>query len=113
MGVDLEHAAALTVNYLTEYHMLLTMADVKKGQIVLVYAAARPPEENLVKLLQNHFGKSVGMRAFVIYTIAKVRPDRFSQSYKALFFISERRIHQTPYPGTDSLGGGCPCAPGA
>ena len=176
-GIDLDDAAALTVNYLTAYHMLHSMANIKKGQTVLVYAAAGgvgtaviqlskpggfsvigrtstdeklafaqrqgadyvinynredvvarvkeitngtgvdlvlnsvagdtfagdfevlaplgqiiwfgfaagPPEENLTALLQNHFTKSVGIRAFVIYTIAQIHPDRLRQSYEVLY----------------------------
>jgi NADPH2:quinone reductase len=176
-GIDLDDAAALTVNYLTAYHMLHSMADIKKGQTVLVYAAAggvgtaviqlsKPggftvigltssdeksafarrqeadyiinykredvvdrvkeitqdtgvelilnsvagdtfardfevlaplgqiiwfgfaagaPEKNLTELLQNNFRKSVGIRAFVIYTIAQVHPDWMKQSYEVLF----------------------------
>lgn len=176
-GIDMDDAAALTVNYLTAYHMLHTMAGIKKGQTVLVYAAAGgvgtaviqlskpggftvigltstdeklafarsqgahyiinykrenvtdrvkeithdigvdlilnsvaggtfagdfealaplgqiiwfgfaagPPEENLAELLQNHFAKSAGIRAFIIYTIAQVHPDRMRQSYEVLF----------------------------
>jgi NADPH:quinone reductase len=176
-GIDLDDAAALTVNYLTAYHMLHSMAGIKKGQTVLVYAAAGgvgtaviqlskpggfavigrtstdeksafaksqgadyminynrenvsarvmeitngsgvdlilnsvagdtfagdfeilaplgriiwfgfaagPPEVNLTELLQDHFTKSVGIRAFVIYTIAQMHPDLMRHSYDVLF----------------------------
>jgi len=176
-GIDMDDAAALTVNYLTAYHMLHSMADIKKGQSVMVYAAAGgvgtaviqlskpggftvigrtstdeklafaenqgadyminynredvvtrvneitngsgvdlilnsvagdtfardfeilaplgriiwfgfaagPPEANLTELLLDHFTKSVGIRAFVIYTIAQMRPDLLRQSYDVLF----------------------------
>lgn len=176
-GIDLSHAAALTVNYLTAYHMLHSMAGIKKGQTVLVYAAAGgvgtaviqlskpggftvigrtsteekvafaqsqgadhvinynredvvarvkeitqgngvdlilnsvagntfaedfealaplgeiiwfgyaagPPEDNLTELLLTHFTKSVGISAFVIYTIAQIHPDQLRQSYEVLF----------------------------
>jgi len=176
-GIDLDDAAALTVNYVTAYHMLHSMAGIKKGQTVLAYAAAGgvgtaviqlskpvdftvigltstdeksafaenqgvdhtinynredvvtrvkeitngsgvdlilnsvagdtfardfevlaplgqiiwfgyaagPPEENLTELLQNHFTKSVGIRTFVIYTIAQIHPDLMRHSYEVLF----------------------------
>jgi NADPH2:quinone reductase len=38
--IDMDEAAAIPVNYLTAYHMLHTMAGVRKGQTVLTYAAA-------------------------------------------------------------------------
>jgi NADPH2:quinone reductase len=38
--VDREKAASLPVTYLTAYHLLNTMGQVKKGETVLVYAAA-------------------------------------------------------------------------
>jgi NADPH2:quinone reductase len=177
VGIDLDDAAALTVNYLTAYHMLHSMADVQKGQTVLVYAAAggvgtaviqlsKPagitvigltssdekstfaqsqgadyiinykredvlarvkeitrdigvelilnsvagntfardfealaplgqiiwfgfaagaPEKNLTDLLQSGFRKSLGIRTFVIYTIAQFHPGRMRQSYEVLF----------------------------
>lgn len=176
-GIKFDDAAALTVNYLTAYHMLHSMAGIKKGQTVLAYAsaggvgtaviqlskpggftvigltstdekltfaesqgadhminynredvvsrvkeitngsgvdlilnsvagdtfardfevlaplgqiiwfgyAAGPPEENLTELLQNHFTKSVGIRTFVIYTIAQIHPDLLRHSYEVLF----------------------------
>jgi NADPH2:quinone reductase len=176
-GIDMDDAAALTVNYLTAYHMLHSMAGIKKGQTVLIYAAAGgvgtaviqlskpvgftvigrtstdeklafaksqgadyminynqedvvtrvkeitngsgvdlilnsvagdtfardfevlaplgqiiwfgyaagPPEANLTELLNDHFTKSVGIRAFVIYTIAQMHPDLMRQSYDVIF----------------------------
>jgi NADPH2:quinone reductase len=176
-GVDLDDAATLTVNYLTAYHMLHSMAGIQKGQIVLVYAAsggvgtaviqlskpgcftvigltstdeksafaqdqgadyiinykredvvarvkeitrdtgvdlilnsvagntfardfeglaplgqiiwfgfaAGAPEKNLTDLLQSGFRKSLGIRTFVIYTIAQMHPDHMRQSYDVLF----------------------------
>lgn len=176
-GIDLDDAAALTVNYLTAYHMLHSMAGMENGQTVLAYAAAGgvgtaviqlskpgdftiigltstdakvafaenqgadhvinynredvvarvneitngsgvdlilnsvagdtfardlevlaplgqiiwfgyaagPPEENLTECLQNHFTKSVGIRTFVIYTIAQMHPDLLRHSYEVLF----------------------------
>ena len=176
-GIDMDDAAALTVNYLTAYHMLHSIAGINKGQSVLVYAAAGgvgtaviqlskpggftvigrtgtdeksafaesqgadyminynredvvtrvkeitngsgvdlilnsvagdtfagdfevlaplgriiwfgfaagPPEANLAELLQDHFTKSVGISAFVIYTIAQMHPDLMRQSYDVLF----------------------------
>jgi len=176
-GIDLDDAAALTVNYLTAYHMLHSMAGIQKGQTILVYAAAggvgtaviqlsKPggftvigltstdeksafvrnqgaddiinykredvvarvkeitkdigvdlilnsvagntfardfdvlaplgqiiwfgfaagaPEKNLTDLLQSGFRKSLGIRTFVIYTIAQMHPDRMRQSYEVLF----------------------------
>jgi NADPH:quinone reductase-like Zn-dependent oxidoreductase len=184
-GIDLDDAAVLTVNYLTAYHMLHSLAGINKGQTVLVYAAAGgvgtavtqlskpggftvigltstdeksafaqsqgadyninykredvvarvkeitngsgvdlilnsvagdtfardfevlaplgqiiwfgfaagPPEENLVELLQTHFTKSVGIRAFVIYTIAQIRQDLMRHSYELLFrYLKEGNI---------------------
>ncbi len=38
--IDMDEAAAVPVNYLTAYHMMHTMAQVKEGQTILVYAAA-------------------------------------------------------------------------
>jgi len=39
-GMTFEQAAALPVNYLTAYHMLYYMANVRKGERVLIHAAA-------------------------------------------------------------------------
>ncbi len=38
--IDMDEAAAIPINYLTAYHMMHTMARVKKGQTILAYAAA-------------------------------------------------------------------------
>lgn len=38
--VDMDEAAAIPVNYLTAYHMMHTMAQVKEGETILSYAAA-------------------------------------------------------------------------
>lgn len=176
-GIDLDDAAALTVNYLTAYHMLHSMAGIQKRQTVLVYAAAggvgtaviqlaKPggftvigltstneksdfakdqgadyvinyrredvtarvkeitqgigvelilnsvagntfsrdfevlaplgqiiwfgfaagaPEKTLTDLLQSGFRKSVGIRTFVIYSIAQMHPGKMRQSYEVLF----------------------------
>jgi NADPH:quinone reductase len=176
-GIDLDDAAALTVNYLTAYHMLHSMAGIQKRQTVLLYAAAggvgtaviqlsKPggftvigltstndksdfaknqgadyvinyrredvttrvkeitkgagvelilnsvagntfardfevlaplgqiiwfgfaagaPEKTLTDLLQSGFRKSVGIRTFVIYSIAQMHPDKMRQSYEVLF----------------------------
>ncbi len=176
-GIDMDDAAALTVNYLTAFHMLHSMADIQKGQSVLVYAAAggvgtaviqlsKPggytvigltstneksdfarsqgadyiinynredvtarvreitqntgvdlilnsvagktfsrdfgvlaplgliiwfgfaggaPKKNLTDLLQIGFRKSVGIRTFVIYSIAQMHPGKMRQSYEVLF----------------------------
>jgi NADPH2:quinone reductase len=176
-GIDLDDAAALTVTYLTAYHMLHSIAGIQKGQTALVYAAAggvgtaviqlsKPagftvigltstneksdfaqsqgadysinyrredvtdrvkeitrgmgvdlilnsvagntfardfevlaplgqiiwfgfaagaPEKNLTDLLQTGFRKSVGIRTFVIYSIAQMHPDKMRQSYEVLF----------------------------
>ena len=175
--IDLDDAAALTVNYLTAYHMLHSMADIQKGQTALVYAAAggvgtaviqlsKPggftvigltstkeksdfaqnqgadyvlnyrredvaarvkeitkdvgvdlilnsvagntfardfevlaplgqiiwfgfaagaPEKTLTELLQTGFRRSVGIRTFVIYSIAQMHPEKMKQSYEVLF----------------------------
>ena len=37
---DMDQAAAIPVNYLTAYHMMHTMAEVKAGDTILAYAAA-------------------------------------------------------------------------
>jgi NADPH2:quinone reductase len=176
-GIDMDDAAALTVNYLTAYHMLHSIAGIQKKQTVLVYAAAggvgtaviqlsKPggftvigltstdekstfaqnqgadyiinykredvvarveeitwdagvdlilnsvagktfardfevlaplgqiiwfgfaagaPEKNLTDLLQSGFRKSLGIRTFVIYTVAQLHPDHMRQSYEVLF----------------------------
>jgi NADPH:quinone reductase-like Zn-dependent oxidoreductase len=39
-GMSFEQAAALPVNYLTAYHMLFYMANVRRGERVLIHAAA-------------------------------------------------------------------------
>ncbi|HTP13126.1 MAG TPA: zinc-binding dehydrogenase [Bacteroidota bacterium] len=39
-GVDFSHAVALGVTYLTAYHALVTLANVKKKERVLIHAAA-------------------------------------------------------------------------
>lgn len=38
--IDMDEAAAIPVNYLTAYHMMHTMAQVKEGEAILSYAAA-------------------------------------------------------------------------
>ena len=38
--IDMDEAAAIPVNYLTAYHMMHTMAQVKEGRTILAYAAA-------------------------------------------------------------------------
>jgi len=183
-GIDLDDAAALTVNYLTAYHMLHSMAGIQKKQRVLVYAAAggvgtaviqlsKPggftvigltstneksdfakdqgadyvinyrredvtarvkeitegigvelilnsvagntfsrdfevlatlgqiiwfgfaagaPEKTLTDLLQSGFRKSVGIRTFVIYSIAQMHPDKMRQSYEVLFKYLKKGI---------------------
>lgn len=38
--IDMDEAASIPVNYLTAYHMMHTMAQVKEGETILAYAAA-------------------------------------------------------------------------
>jgi len=183
--IDLDDAAALTVNYATAYHLLHTMAQVKEGQTILAYAAAGgvgtavtqlaqlagvkvigltssdekaqyartqgidqiinhktedvakrikeitdgkgvdavlnsvagdtfqrdldvlapfgniiwfgyaagPPEGNLSEQLAVHFGKSVGIKTFVIYSIVQSAPDLMTRSMDRLFtYMAEKKI---------------------
>ncbi len=39
-GMDFQQAAALPINYLTAYHMLVYMGNVRRGERVLIHAAA-------------------------------------------------------------------------
>ncbi len=54
--IDLNAAAALPVIYLTAYHMLHTMAQVREGQTVLVHAAAGGVGSAIIQL-----GKLAGL----------------------------------------------------
>jgi NADPH2:quinone reductase len=183
--LDLDDAAALTVNYATAYHLLHTMAEVKEGQTILTYAAAGgvgtaiaqlaklagvkvigltsrdekaeyartqgmdcvinhktedvtekimeftggkgvnavlnsiagdtfqrdlevlapfgnivwfgmaagPPERNLSEQLAVHFGKSVGIKTFVIYSIAESSRERMARTMDRLFtYLAEKKI---------------------
>ncbi|MGD2187087.1 MAG: zinc-binding dehydrogenase [Desulfobacterales bacterium] len=38
--IDMDEAAAIPVNYLTAYHMMHTMAQIREGETILAYAAA-------------------------------------------------------------------------
>ncbi len=55
------------------------------GNIIWFGFAAGPPEGNLAEQLSAHFGKSVGVRTFVIYTVAQSAPQLMVQSLNSLF----------------------------
>jgi NADPH2:quinone reductase len=63
------------------------------GNIIWFGFAAGPPEGNLAEQLGAHFGKSVGVRTFVIYTVAQSAPDLMAQSLDRLFTqLAEKKI---------------------
>ena len=59
--IDMDEAAAIPVNYLTAYHMMHTMAGVKKGQTVLSYAAAGGVGTAVVQLARLAGVKVIGL----------------------------------------------------
>jgi NADPH2:quinone reductase len=59
--MDMDEAAAVPVNYLTAYHMLHTMARVRKGQTILSYAAAGGVGTAVVQLARVAGVKVIGL----------------------------------------------------
>jgi NADPH2:quinone reductase len=59
--IDMDEAAAIPVNYLTAYHMLHTMAQVRKGQTLLAYAAAGGVGTAMVQLARLAGVKAIGL----------------------------------------------------
>lgn len=59
--IDMDEAAAIPVNYLTAYHMLHTMAGVRKGQTILSYAAAGGVGTAVVQLARLAGVKVIGL----------------------------------------------------
>ncbi len=63
------------------------------GNLIWFGFAAGPPEGNLAEQLATHFGKSVGIRTFVIYTVAQSAPDLMAQSLERLFaHLADKKI---------------------
>ena len=60
-NIDMDEAAAIPVNYLTAYHMMHTMAGVKKGQTILSYAAAGGVGTAVVQLARQAGVKVIGL----------------------------------------------------
>jgi NADPH2:quinone reductase len=59
--IDMDEAAAIPVNYLTAYHMLHTMAGVRKGQTILSYAAAGGVGTAVIQLAQLASVTAIGL----------------------------------------------------
>lgn len=59
--IDMDEAAAIPVNYLTAYHMMHTMAGVRKGQTILSYAAAGGVGTAVVQLARLAGVKVIGL----------------------------------------------------
>lgn len=63
------------------------------GNIIWFGYAAGPPEGNLAEQLGVHFGKSVGIRTFVIYSVVQSAPELMNRSLDHLFtYLAEKRI---------------------
>ena len=60
-NTDMDQAAAIPVNYLTVYHMLRTMADVKTGETILAYAAAGGVGTAVIQLAKLANVKVIGL----------------------------------------------------
>jgi len=60
-GVDSNEGAAFPVTYLTAYHLLSTMGNVKPGQTILVYAAAGGVGSAVGQLSQTLDIKTIGL----------------------------------------------------
>jgi NADPH:quinone reductase len=80
MGVDLILNSVAGNTFARDFEVLAPL-----GQIIWFGFAAGAPEKNLTDLLQTGFRKSVGIRTFVIYSIALMHPDKMRQSYEVLF----------------------------
>jgi NADPH2:quinone reductase len=59
--IDMDEAAAIPVNYLTAYHMMHTMAGVRKGQTILAYAAAGGVGTAVIQLARLAGVKVIGL----------------------------------------------------
>lgn len=63
------------------------------GNIIWFGYAGGPPQGNLAEQLAVHFGKSVGIKTFVIYSIVQSAPDLMALSMDALFtYLAEKKI---------------------
>jgi len=63
------------------------------GNIIWFGFAAGPPEGNLAEQLGAHFGKSVGIKTFVIYTVVQSAPELMTRSLDHLFtYLGEKKI---------------------
>jgi len=63
------------------------------GQIVWFGMAAGPPEENFTELLGAGFGKSAGIRTFVLYSLYDLDPQVRAESFELLFdYLAKGRI---------------------
>ncbi|MGD2098402.1 MAG: zinc-binding dehydrogenase [Desulfobacterales bacterium] len=86
--IDMDDAAAVPVNYLTAFHMLHTMAGVKKGQTILCYAAAGGVGTAVIQLARLAGVKAIGLT---------------STEKKAEFAKSHGYDHIINYEGEDVL----------
>jgi NADPH2:quinone reductase len=63
------------------------------GQIVWFGMAAGPPGENLTELLAAGFGKSAGIRTFVLYSMYDLDPRLTAQSFELLLgYLAKGKI---------------------
>lgn len=63
------------------------------GNIIWFGFAAGPPEGNLAEQLAVHFGKSVGIKTFVIYTVVQSAPELMTRSLDHLFtYLADKKI---------------------
>ncbi len=63
------------------------------GNLIWFGYAAGPPQGNLAELLGDNFGKSVGIRTFVIYSVVQAAPELMAQSMDRLFtYLAEKKI---------------------
>ena len=63
------------------------------GNIIWFGFAAGPPGGNLAEELGANFGKSVGIRTFVIYTVVQSAPELMTRSLDHLFTdLAEKKI---------------------
>ena len=64
------------------------------GQIIWFGMAAGMPEQNLLEPLVEQFGKSIGIRAFVLFTIPAMDPGLMQQSMETLLaYLADRKIN--------------------
>jgi NADPH:quinone reductase-like Zn-dependent oxidoreductase len=68
------------------------------GQIIWFGMAAGLPQENLGEQLGAAFGKSAGIRAFVVYSIMDLDPSVMAESIDTLFkYLAEKKIKPQIY----------------